>query len=332
MLLSLIIRRRPGLCLTTALTALSPATAHAQTTPSDYTYATRYDAMRRVIGTISPDPDGPGALAFLAVRNTYDAAGHLIRAEKGQLAAWQGDAIAPVNWTGFEVQAQTDYSYDALDLKIQEALSSGGVIQKLTQYSYDTQGRLTCTAIRMDPAQWGGQTDACLPQTSGPNGPDRITRNEYDAANQLTKEIRAYGTTLQQDYATYTYSANGKRASVRDANGNLASMTYDGLDRQAAWYFPSKTTPGTASADDYEAYDYDANNNRTLLRKRDATSIGYTYDALNRMIRKDAPTSASGVAGYSVFYGYDLRGLQTYARVGIDHRDGRHQSVGERIL
>lgn len=299
-----------------------PAIAHAQASPSDYTYATRYDAMRRVTGTIAPDPDGAGTLGFPALRNTYDAAGRLIRAEKGQLSSWQADNITPASWTGFDVHQQTDYLYDALGLKVQEAASSAGAVQKLTQYSYDSQGRLLCTAIRMDSAQWSGQTDACTPQLSGPNGPDRITRLEYDAAGQQTKEVRAFGTPLQQDYATYTYSANGKRSSVKDANSNLATMTYDGLDRQDGWYFPSKTATGTASSDDYEAYGYDANGNRTTLRKRDGTTIGYTYDAQNRLTRKDAPASSGGAAGYSVFYGYDLRGLQTYARFGSADGEG----------
>lgn len=30
---------------------------------------------------------------------------------------------------------------------------------------------------------------------------------------------------------------------MTDANGNKASMSYDGFDRQSAWNFPSPTTP-----------------------------------------------------------------------------------------
>jgi hypothetical protein len=53
----------------------------------------------------------------------------------------------------------------------------------------------------------------------GSFGPDRITRNVYYADSQLMKVQKAYGTSLQQDYATYTYSSNGKRTSVTDARG-----------------------------------------------------------------------------------------------------------------
>ena len=65
---------------------------------------------------------------------------------------------------------------------------------------------------------------------------------------------------------------------------------------------------------DYEQYGYDSVGNRTSLRKRDGKTITYEYDALNRVHRKTVPVSTSGVAGYSVFYGYDVRGLQTFAR------------------
>ena len=126
---------------------------------------------------------------------------------------------------------------------------------------------------------------------------------------------KAFGTPLQQDYATYSYTSDGKMASMTDANGNLATMTYDGFDRIYQWNFPLPTSKGQVNANDYEAYQYDQNGNRTYLRKRDGTVLTYSYDALNRMIQKNAPASATGAASYSVFYGYDVRGLQTYARI-----------------
>ncbi|MEI9899102.1 MAG: RHS repeat domain-containing protein [Hyphomicrobium sp.] len=111
-------------------------------------------------------------------------------------------------------------------------------------------------------------------------------------------------------------------------------MTYDGHDRQTQWNFPSKTTAGTVSTTDYEAYTYDANGNRLSLRKRDGATLSYRYDALNRMVQKRVPDPASGpvatattdcYAGTAlsnasdtndVCYGYDLRGLQSAAQFG----------------
>jgi len=205
-------------------------------------------------------------------------------------------------------------SYDSRRNPVSEAVSASGSAYTLTQRLFEDSGRLICTARRMNPAAFGSSPDACTLGSEGSYGPDRITRNVHDAAGQLLVVQRAYGTPLQQSYATYTYTANGQRKTVVDANGNKAEMRYDGHDRQNRWVFPSKTTAGSLNESDYESYGYDAAGNRTSLRKRDARTITYSYDALNRVSVKTVPSSASGAAGYSVHYRYDVSGLQLFAR------------------
>lgn len=183
----------------------------------------------------------------------------------------------------------------------------------------------------MNPAAYGSlPASACTPGAEGTQGPDRITKNVYDAAGQLAQVRKAVGT-LEHGDATYSYTLNGKQEYVIDANGNRSKMEYDGIDRQAKWIFPSTTAPsafdggapatalssaGTLDTADYEQYGYDENANRTSLRKRDGSVLGYGYDALNRMTSKTAPQRVGLPAtdARSVYYGYDLRGLQTYAR------------------
>src|SRR3546814_13964581 len=76
----------------------------------------------------------------------------------------------------------------------------------------------------MNPAVYASlPASACTLGTEGGFGPDRITKNEYYDDGDLKKEIRAYGTPLAQDYATYTYSENGKRTSLTDPRGYKAS-------------------------------------------------------------------------------------------------------------
>ncbi len=304
-----------------------PSAAAAQSAPSAFTSATRYDVERRVTGTIAPDPDGAGPIGFAAVRNSYDVIGRLIKVEKGELAAWQSETVAPAAWSGFSVFQTVDTTYDMMDRKLSEKISAGGTAYSLTQYSltqysYDALGRLECTAIRMNPAAYGSlPASACTLGTAGAQGADRITRSVYDAAGQLLKVQKAYGRPLQQDYATYTYSQTGKMASMVDANGNKATMSWDGQDRQSRWTFPSKTMVGAVSTTDYEEYAYDANGNRTSLRKRDGQVIGYSYDKLNRVTVKDIP----GGTAADVYYGYDLRNLQLYARFGSATGEGLTQ-------
>lgn len=304
-------------------TALSAAPAAAQFSPSPYTSATRYDLAGRVTGTIAPDPDGSsGPLKYAATRTTYDVTGRPTKVETGQLTNWQSESIAPASWANFEILSSVETSYDAQNRKIKEvAKGSDGVIVSVVQYSYDVVGRPECTVQRMNPAIFGSlPASACTLGTPGTGandfGPDRITKNVYDDAGQLIKEQRAVGTTLAEDYATHSYSDNGKRTSLTDARGYKASMTYDGYDRQVRWNFPSKTAAGTVSTTDYEEYAYDANGNRTSLKKRDGSVLTYEYDRLNRMTLKVVPsrTGLSADQTRDVYYGYDARGLQLHAR------------------
>jgi RHS repeat-associated protein len=280
--------------------------------------AMRYDAANRPTGTIAPDPDGAGPLKYAATRTTYDASGRMTKVETGELASWQSESIAPANWSGFTVLSSVETAYDVLDRKIQTlGKDATGAIVSAQQISYDARGRLDCTATRMNlsaiPALG---SNACTLGTAGSFGNDRITQNIYDVAGQLLVIKRAVGTPRAQDYVTYTYTLNGKQATVKDANGNLASMSYDGHDRQARWTFPSKTTAGQVNTADYEEYGYDANGNRTSLRKRDGSVLTYQYDNLNRMTVKIVPERAGLAATHTrdVYYGYDNRGLQLYAR------------------
>jgi RHS repeat-associated protein len=212
---------------------------------------------------------------------------------------------------------RTDLSYDSRRNPTLEAISASGTTHNVVQRTFDNSGRLTCEARRMNPAAFTSLPgSACTPGSPGSFGADRITRHVYDAAGQRLQVQRAYGTALQQNYATYTYSANGQRRSVTDANGNRAELRYDGHDRQNRWVFASKTTPGAVNEADYEAYGYDAAGNRTSLRKRDSKTLTYQYDGLNRVSVKTVPATASGTPGYSVHYRYDVQGLQTRARFG----------------
>ncbi|HEX8585344.1 MAG TPA: RHS repeat-associated core domain-containing protein [Allosphingosinicella sp.] len=212
---------------------------------------------------------------------------------------------------------QSDTTYDPRRYPIKVAASSEGTTHKVVSASFNDRGQQICTTLRMNKAAFGSvPADACILGLQGSDGPDRITRNVYDSAGQLLQIQKAYLTSDQQNYATYTYSPNGKRSSVVDANGNLATLAYDGFDRLKQWTFPSKTVPGQVNAADYESYGYNAVGNRTSLRKRDGSTITFAYDGMNRVTTKGVPASASGAAGYSVFYGYDIRGLPTYARFG----------------
>lgn len=279
-------------CIGAVSLALFASHAYAQATPSAYTTGYRYDPAGRVLGTILPDPDGTGPVLYVATRNTIDTHGLITRTEKGVLTSWQADTIAPANWTGFTVSQQVDYLYDQMGRKVQETVSLGGSIQAITQYSYDSIGRLQCSAVRMNSAAFPSSVtaafpkDACSLGAAGSQGNDRITYQTYDAYDRVQQIIRGYGSPNQQNYVTYTRTAWGDPQTSTDANGNMTTLNYDQFGRLTSMYFPSPATAGTSNSADYESYGYDANGNRTSFRRRNGQTYGYVYDALNRQTQK----------------------------------------------
>ncbi len=202
----------------------------------------------------------------------------------------------------------------------------------VTDKSWDESGRLICAAIRMNLTNLPAEgSNACLPGPEGEYGPDRISRNEYDAAGQRLQLREGVATSAEGAEATWAYNLNGQITTVIDGNGNRSELHYDGFGRQDRWTFPSTARPpafndhdqasalataGAINPADYEEYGHDAAGNRTSLRKRDGSTIAYQYDNLNRMIAKLVPERADLTAAQTrdVYYGYDLRNLQLFAR------------------
>jgi RHS repeat-associated protein len=316
----------------TALPATETRVDGATGTSLTTTYS--YDAAGRLL-----TQDGPLAGSDDATYYHYDSLGRKIweigakgvngyrtarrftyRASDDKLATSETGAVTdPANPSLVNV-AVAQLTYDARRYPIRETVSASGTTYKVTDRSLDDRGQPICETVRMNLASL--PADACTLGSQGSQGPDRITRNVYDNAGQLLQVQKAYGTPLQQNYATYTWSPNGKQSSVTDANGNLATYTYDGFDRPAKWTFPSKTTAGQVDPGDYESYGYDAAGNRTSLRKRDGSVLTFQFDALNRMIAKLVPERAglSTTHTRDVYYGYDVGNRQIYAR--FDHHGG----------
>jgi RHS repeat-associated protein len=298
----------------------------------------RYDAARRQIGIVSPDPDGSGSLKHRARRSTLGADGRVLKVENGTVNS-QSDS----DWAAFSALEGVEIGYSN-GRPVTQKLVSGSTAYALNQTSYDALGRPECSAQRMNPSVYSSLPGACSLGTEGSFGPDRISKTVYDAAGQVTQARSAVETTLEAAEATFSYTPNGKLEYVIDAKGNRSKYVYDGHDRQSHWYLPSPTSPssyndasqtaalasaGSINTADYEQYGYDANGNRTSFRNRAGQMIYPGYDALNRLISKDLPnnllyeadqsfsydnlgrlTSATDVS-ISVVIGYDALGRKT---------------------
>ncbi|MEG3156051.1 hypothetical protein U1700_14265, partial [Sphingomonas sp. RB1R13] len=314
-----------------------PVCALAQLVPSPYTWSTRYDAMGRIVGTIAPANIIAGASKFGASRTTYDARGNVTRTESGVLSSWQSEAVDPSSWgTSYTTFISVENKFDTNNRKVsQSVVDSSGLVISLTQFSYDYLARIECTATRMNPSVYNAlPTSACVLGVEGNFGPDRITKNIYDAAGQLVQVRKALLTSFESAEGTYTFTPNGKTAQVIDGEGNRAELRYDAYDRSMRWVFPSAVKPtayndstlanavstaGTLNEVDYEAYTYDAAGNRLTQRRRDGRTLTFAYDALNRPVSKTVPAGCAPIqvggctpasATRSVFFGYDLQGHQ----------------------
>ena len=259
------------------------------------TTRTRYDAARQVVGVVGPNPSPVGyTLKYGATRFTYDGKGRVTLAERGTV-----DSQSDAHWALFAPLQAVETTYDGVDQKLTETATAGGTTYGLTQYTYDAASRLDCVAVRL--TFTSTESSACT-QTMGATVPDRITRQFYDNANQLTSVQSGYATALARTEVTSTYTGNGQTASVADARNNLTSYTYDGFDRLKSTCFPLPSTPGSSSPTDcIQTTLYDDNSNPKTIVQRDGQTISLTYDFLNRLKTKDLPGSEPDVT-----YTYDL--------------------------
>jgi RHS repeat-associated protein len=279
-----------------------------------------YTLNHRLRGIIGPDPDGAGPRLRPAMRNTYLGFKPVQKTETGTVT---GTDLAALNAI---TPVQTiDYTYDAFGKKTKEVVSGTAGAVNVVQYSYDGERRLLCTALRLNPATWGALPGACTAATSGSDGPDRITRNSYDASNRITKVETALGTAAAADEVRTAYTVNGLVDHVIDAESNRTTYIYDGHDRLSQTRYPSTTKGANSSnASDYEQLGYDAGGNVTSRRLRDGTTINYSYDDLGRVTAKDLPGSEPDTS-----YSYDLLGRALSVAQGGHSLGFVHNALGQ---
>jgi RHS repeat-associated protein len=273
-----------------------------------------YDAARRQIGAIGPDPDGAGWQLRRASRTIYNDDDQPTTVESGT-ATDQGAS----GMSTFTSQLQQVTGYDAQGRATSARLNAGGTTYSLTQSSTTLSGLPDCTAMRLNPATFASPPpSACDAATAGSDGPDRISQIGYDWYRRLPVTVTTgLHTALAAVEATTGYDSLNRVTTSADGQGNLTTYEYDGLGRRAKTRYPNPTTPGQSSTTDYEQLTYatatlnGASVSTPLVssvRIRDTRIINYRYDNLGRTILKDLPGSDPDVA-----YAYDNLGRMTSA-------------------
>lgn len=310
-----------------------------------FKYVKRYSEAGLLLGEFSPQPNSsetrrPAKRYFYTDPSGIDdRVGLLFKVEEGYISSWPDESVTPADWA-FTATRRTQYTYDDFGRKRTEgSVDGGGDYLSLTQYSYDFRNRVRCIAVRMNlqmlsPALQPGDVisdvdsgGACVLGPAGDDGPDRITKYEYDQYDHVLTERRAVGTALEQVYVENEYVGLHK-VRVTDANLNTARMQYDEFGRLYRWYFPNPEVKLAYNANDYEEYRYDLNGNRTYYRKRDESEFNFMFDSMNRMIRKDVPEKpVNHPFDEDVFYDYDTQGLQLSAMYG-KYTSNSHSGIG----
>lgn len=270
---------------------------------------TRYTQMRRPKAIMAPDPDGSGPMT-----SRIQVFKYLATDKPSQIIVGAGTGLTDSELAALTQQSAVTYSFDLYGRKTREVISAANTTFAVTDFNYDSRSRPLCSAVRMDPTQWGSQTDACAPQTGAATGPDQIVRTTYDAADRPSQVTKGYGTTAPS-METITYTGNGKTATLQDGNGNLTAYAYDGFDRPARICFQTASpTQCATSPTNFEASTFDAGGNVTKRRLRDGQEVGYEYDALGRLTARGRVSG--GVLQKEQTYQYDLFGNMTAATSG----------------
>ena len=92
------------------------------------------------------------------------------------------------------------------------------------------------------------------------------------------------------------YDAAGRLLQTTDPGNNRTNFAYDGLGRKT-----SMTDPDMGSW----TYVYDDNGNLTQQTDAKGQMIQMSYDALNRILRKDLPPTSAVAGAEDTTYFYD---------------------------
>jgi RHS repeat-associated protein len=101
----------------------------------------------------------------------------------------------------------------------------------------------------------------------------QTTKNIFDANGRLTSVVNAAGVTLE----SYTYDANGRLISTKDALNQTSSYTYNSA---------GQLSQSTDRKNQSTSYSYDLAGRISSVTEADGTTSSYTYDAAGRLTQK----------------------------------------------
>jgi RHS repeat-associated protein len=222
-----------------------------------------YDARGRVWQVTYPDGT--------TTSSTYDGTGHVTAStdQAGKVTHYTFDDSGQMKSVKDALSQMTSYTYDN-NGNLWTRTDANGHTATLT---YDAMNRMSTRTL---PGGGGVQTfhykvTGTVADVTDFNG--KKTTFDYDNMDRLT--TRTPDVSFGELPVTYTYWPSGQRKTMTDASGTT-QYAYDHQNRLV-----SKVTPSAGTL----TYTYDTGGNRLTVSSSNTngTSVGYTYDALNRL-------------------------------------------------
>ena len=151
-------------------------------------------------------------------------------------------------------------------------------------------------------------------QLSAKDGNGAVTSYTYDTLNRLKSVTQGGNTTT---YAYDIVSGDTVKNTVTDARGNVSETVFDLAGRKTA----DRAGVSGAGAAMTTSYQYNANNQVTLVTRNDGSKEKVTYDSVGQTTRIDyyaAGADTSAASGYYLTYAYDDNGNVTRETVTKD--------------
>lgn len=236
----------------------------------------------------------------------YDADGRLIRTAAQLGTQWM------VSCNSYSVSGNLTRSWGPILQNVDSSCPAIGSSIQVTDFTYD-------------------EVDRQSKVTEYPNtttAQNRVTQTVYNLDNTIQSLRKDVGGPLEQYYAQYLYTPNGRLQWSVDALNNATRTNYDGFDRPIEVAY-STAGVGTLSINpnDTETFKYDNNGNIIQKKTRSGALINLSYDKLNRITAKTYPTEPAS----NISYSYNLLNQRTQSKLvngtnTVDYvysRDGR---------
>jgi RHS repeat-associated protein len=234
----------------------------------------------------------------LEVRESYDALDNPIKetfdpSGTGRSIAWSRQAGGLATQTTYRqgsVTEQESATYDIVGQQLADAFATG-TSTLTTSFTWDQEGNILS---KVTPR--GTQSGATESAYTTSMTYDEFGRQIQLRAPPVSVTVQGATTTNARPAQLQGFDAFGDLVSTKDANGNVTTYDYDAIGRLITVHWPQVTNPDGTTVNATESRSYDSVGNLISRVDRRGQTWTWTYDALNRPVKRVAP-AVNGVSG-----------------------------------